>query len=74
MTIKQQINLGTIQKLFHLHMAVFILFNSATLNFTLSPLLYYSLKIRNYEMREKKTFCICDCLSVSCGKGWYQGW
>ena len=71
MTIKQQINLGAIQKLFS---AVFILFNSGTLNFTLSPFLCYSLKKWDYEMREKKTFCICDCLSVSSGKGWYQGW
>ena len=32
-------------------------------NFALSPSLCYSLKTRNYGMREKKIICIYDCFS-----------
>ena len=35
------------------------------LNFTLSSPLCYSLKIRNYVMREKKIFCIYGYFNVS---------
>ena len=32
-------------------------------NFTISPPLCYSLKITNYRMREKKSFCMYGCFS-----------
>ena len=55
MTIKQQINHESIQRVCHLY----------NVNFTLSPPLCYSLKITNYGLREKKIFCINGCFSVS---------
>ena len=53
MTIKQQINHGAIQWHFLFHWPV-----SHFVNINLSPLLCYSLKTTNYEMRERKIFCI----------------
>ena len=60
MTIKQQINHASIQKVFHLHNGVS---HAIHLCHTLSilqslPSLCYSLKITNYGIREKTTFCI----------------
>ena len=58
MTLKQEINHRTIQKACHLHNGIFHSINLYhTLCHTINPLCY-SLKITNYEMREKNIFCI----------------
>ena len=61
MIIKQQINHGAIWKYVTCIMAFFIPFYSPVshfVNFTLSTLLCYSLKIINYGMRENKNWKI----------------
>ena len=69
MTIKQQINHGTIEKVCHLHNGIYYPFTQVTLcqfySFTFPVKGFSSLKIRNYGMREKKIFCIIGCFSVS---------
>ena len=54
MTIKQQNKHGAIQKVCHLHSSHLAV--SHLMNFTLSHPLCYSLKIINYEVREKTIF------------------
>ena len=61
MTIKQQIKHGSVQKVCHLYNGIF---HHIHLCHTLSLPLCYSLKIRNYRMREK-IFCIYYCFSIS---------
>ena len=60
MTIKQQINHGTIQNVCHLHNEIFHVIHLCY-NFALSPPQWYSLKITNCGMREKKIFCLYGC-------------
>ena len=67
MAVKEQINHGHIQERYPLHKGILSFHLPALhfVNFTRSPPLCYSLKLKNYRTREKKIFCIYGCFSES---------